>query len=89
MYKMLSMNTSIALRNALQKRGMSMKEASNYGIPYGTIVAHCRGTRGMTLKIAQRYSKLLGIPLLEIIGEISVSSTDSTSSTPEPHEIPR
>lgn len=43
----------------------------------------------MTLKIAQRYSKLLGIPLSEIIGEISVSSTDSTSPTPEPHEIPR
>ena len=46
---------------------MTMRQAARCGIPYATVVAHCRGTRGMTVKTAKRYAYLLDIPLAELV----------------------
>lgn len=63
---------------------MTMRQASRCGIPYATIVAHCLGTRGMTVKTAKRYAHLLGIPLTELVAAEPVGSeTPSNLPTKE------
>ena len=57
------MNT---LKNALEKRGISMCEASRKGIPLTTIVKHCNGNRQLGIKATLRYEALLGIPRSEL-----------------------
>lgn len=71
------MKTETPLRRALRVRGLSMREASKSGIPYQTIVGHSLGLRRMTLTSAQRYTDLLGIPILELI-----DATPATPTTP-------
>jgi len=57
------MNT---LRAALEKRSMSMVEASKRGIPLTTITKHCSGDRQIGVKAVLRYEELLGIPRSEL-----------------------
>lgn len=71
------MKTETPLRRALRARGLSMREAAKAGIPYQTIVGHSLGLRRMTLTSAQRYTDLLGIPILELI-----DAAQSTPTTP-------
>ena len=57
------MNT---LRKALEKRSISIAEASKRGIPLTTIAKHCNGDRQLGVKAVLRYEELLGIPRSEL-----------------------
>lgn len=54
------------LKQALNKRGISIREAARMGIPYCTIWQQCKGLRTVGPKTALRYEQILGIPRWEL-----------------------
>lgn len=55
-----------SLKQAFDKRGISIREAARTGIPYCTVWQQCKGVRSVGAKSALRYEKFLGIPRWEI-----------------------
>ena len=58
-----------------------MMDASKKGIPYETILKHCKGERNMGLRSILRYEQLLGISRFELL-------PDFPSPTPPEKEAP-
>ena len=54
------------LRVAIQKRGWSLRDLLDKGIPYGTLVSHYYGNKTPSGDYALKYEKFLGIPRQEI-----------------------
>lgn len=54
------------LSEALDKRGIQIKEAAKAGIPYCSIWQQYRGMRPVGAQAAIRYERLLGIPREEL-----------------------
>lgn len=54
------------LKQSLEKRGISIREAAKTGIPYCTVWQQCKGLRQVGPKAALRYEQLLGIPRWEL-----------------------
>lgn len=54
------------LKVALEKRGITIREAARAGIPYCTVWQQCKGMRPVGPHAALRYEAVLGIPRSEL-----------------------
>lgn len=55
-----------ALKEALDRRGLTCPEAARRGVPYHNLIKQYKGTRGVGPKSAILYEKVLGIPRSEL-----------------------
>ena len=71
------------LKQALDKRGITIRAAARTGIPYCTVWQQCKGLRPVGPKTALRYEKLLGIPRSELRPDLWPSATTAPDVLPE------
>lgn len=78
----MRMNT---LRNALDRRGLTCREAARMGVPFHNIYKQYKGERGVGPNSALLYERILGIPRSELRPDLW---PPAESPTPPEKEAP-